>query len=222
MPQPSPNILNKQRIRVRSISSSSAPSSRATFSRCFSILFGFAVMALGERVLHRRAVFEVITIILKAAPFGAFGAMAYTIGKFGSQSLVNLVWLIASFYLTAILFVLVVLGLIARIAGFSIFQFLAYIKDELILVLGTPSSESALPRLMDKLEHLGCSKSVVGFVVPTGCSFNRDGTNIYITLVTLFIAQALGVDLTVPRTQCHHRAGKALVSIRALRLALHQ
>jgi aerobic C4-dicarboxylate transport protein len=172
----------------------------------FSILFGFAVMALGERGRTLgsfiddtgQAVFEVIAIIMKAAPFAAFGAMAYTIGKFGSQSLVNLVWLIGSFYLTAILFVVVVLGIIARIAGFSIFQFLAYIKDELILVLGTSSSESALPRLMEKLEHLGCSKSVVGFVVPTGYSFNLDGTNIYITLATLFIAQALGVDLTVP------------------------
>jgi aerobic C4-dicarboxylate transport protein len=172
----------------------------------FSILFGFAVMALGERGRTLgsfiddtgQAVFEVIAIIMKAAPFGAFGAMAYTIGKFGSQSLVNLVWLIGSFYLTAILFVVVVLGIIARIAGFSIFQFLAYIKDELILVLGTSSSESALPRLMEKLEHLGCSKSVVGFVVPTGYSFNLDGTNIYITLATLFIAQALGVNLTVP------------------------
>jgi aerobic C4-dicarboxylate transport protein len=172
----------------------------------FSILFGFALMALGARGRTLvsfiddtgHAVFCVIAIIMKAAPFGAFGAMAYTIGKYGSQSLVNLVWLIGSFYLTAILFVVVVLGLIARIAGFSIFQFLAYIKDELILVLGTSSSEAALPRLMEKLEHLGCSKSVVGLVVPTGYSFNLDGTNIYITLATLFIAQALGVDLTVP------------------------
>ena len=172
----------------------------------FSILFGFALMALGARGRTLvsfidetgHAVFGVIAIIMKAAPFGAFGAMAYTIGKYGSQSLVNLVWLIGSFYLTAILFVVVVLGLIARIAGFSIFRFLAYIKDELILVLGTSSSEAALPRLMEKLEHLGCSKSVVGLVVPTGYSFNLDGTNIYITLATLFIAQALGVDLTVP------------------------
>jgi aerobic C4-dicarboxylate transport protein len=170
----------------------------------FAILFGFALMALGERGHRLReviddtahAVFGVIAIVMKAAPLGAFGAMAYTIGKFGPAALGNLVGLIAVFYMTAALFVFGVLGLIARLVGFNIFKFLAYIKDELLLVLGTSSSESALPQLMAKLERLGCSKPVVGLVVPTGYSFNLDGTNIYMTLATLFIAQALGVDLS--------------------------
>ena len=170
----------------------------------FAILFGFAVMAMGERGARLRdliddtahAVFGVIAIVMKAAPFGAFGAMAYTIGKFGPAALGNLIGLIALFYITAGLFVVVVLGLIARFVGFSIFKFIAFIKDELLIVLGTSSSESALPQLMEKLERLGCSKPVVGLVVPTGYSFNLDGTNIYMTLATLFIAQALGVDLT--------------------------
>jgi aerobic C4-dicarboxylate transport protein len=170
----------------------------------FAILFGFAVMAMGERGARLRdiiddtahAVFGVIAIVMKAAPFGAFGAMAYTIGKFGPAALGNLIGLIALFYVTAGLFVVVVLGLIARFVGFSIFKFIYYIKDELLIVLGTSSSESALPQLMEKLERLGCSKPVVGLVVPTGYSFNLDGTNIYMTLATLFIAQALGVDLT--------------------------
>jgi aerobic C4-dicarboxylate transport protein len=142
-------------------------------------------------------VFGVIAIIMKAAPFGAFGAMAYTIGKFGPTALGNLAGLVALFYLTAGLFVFVVLGLIARFVGFNILRYLAYIKDELLIVLGTSSSESALPQLMMKLEKLGCSKSVVGLVVPTGYSFNLDGTNIYMTLATLFIAQAMGVDLSL-------------------------
>src|SRR5256885_606137 len=170
----------------------------------FAILFGFALMALGERGHRLRdiiddtahAVFGVIAIVMKAAPIGAFGAMAYTIGKYGPAALGNLVGLIAVFYATAALFVFVVLGLIARFVGFSIFRFIAYIKDELLIVLGTSSSESALPQLMEKLERLGCSKPVVGLVVPTGYSFNLDGTNIYMTLATLFIAQALGVDLS--------------------------
>jgi aerobic C4-dicarboxylate transport protein len=170
----------------------------------FAILFGFALMALGERGHRLReviddtahAVFGVIAIVMKAAPVGAFGAMAYTIGKFGPAALGNLVGLIAVFYMTAALFVFGVLGLIARLVGFNIFKFLAYIKDELLIVLGTSSSESALPQLMAKLERLGCSKPVVGLVVPTGYSFNLDGTNIYMTLATLFIAQALGVDLS--------------------------
>jgi aerobic C4-dicarboxylate transport protein len=170
----------------------------------FAILFGFALMALGERGHRLRdiiddtshAVFGVIAIVMKAAPLGAFGAMAYTIGKYGTAALVNLLGLIALFYVTAALFVIVVLGLIAHLVGFNIFKFIAYIKEELLIVLGTSSSESALPQLMEKLERLGCSKSVVGLVVPTGYSFNLDGTNIYMTLATLFIAQALGVDLT--------------------------
>jgi aerobic C4-dicarboxylate transport protein len=170
----------------------------------FAILFGFALMAMGERGARLRdliddtahAVFGVIAIVMKAAPFGAFGAMAYTIGKFGPAALGNLIGLIVLFYSTAALFVVVVLGLIARFVGFNIFKFIAYIKDELLIVLGTSSSESALPQLMEKLERLGCSKPVVGLVVPTGYSFNLDGTNIYMTLATLFIAQALGVDLS--------------------------
>ena len=170
----------------------------------FSVLFGFALMALGERgttvrnliddVAH--GIFGVIAIIMKAAPIGAFGAMAYTIGRFGPSALTNLFGLIATFYVTAALFIFIVLGLIARVAGFSIFRFLRYIKDELLIVLGTSSSESALPQLMEKLERVGCSKPVVGLVVPTGYSFNLDGTNIYMTLATLFIAQALGVELS--------------------------
>jgi aerobic C4-dicarboxylate transport protein len=171
----------------------------------FSVLFGFALMALGERGHTIRsfvddaahAVFGVIAIIMKAAPFGAFGAMAYTIGKFGPAALTNLAGLVGLFYVTAALFVFLVLGTIARLTGFSILKFLGYIRDELLIVLGTSSSESALPQLMEKLERLGCSKSVVGLVVPTGYSFNLDGTNIYMTLATLFIAQAMGVDLTL-------------------------
>jgi aerobic C4-dicarboxylate transport protein len=170
----------------------------------FAILFGFALMALGERghtvrsfiddVAH--AIFGVIAIVVKAAPIGAFGAMAFTIGRYGPQALGNLAGLIATFYLTSFVFVAVVLGIIARIAGFSIFKFLKYIKDELLIVLGTSSSESALPQMMEKLERLGCSKPVVGLVVPTGYSFNLDGTNIYMTLATLFIAQAMNIDLS--------------------------
>jgi aerobic C4-dicarboxylate transport protein len=170
----------------------------------FSILFGFALMAMGTRGEKLRdiidetshAIFGVIGIVMKAAPLGAFGAMAYTIGKFGPSALGNLVGLIALFYVTAALFVIVVLGTVARIAGFNIFRFLAYIRDELLIVLGTSSSESALPQLMAKLERLGVSKPVVGLVVPTGYSFNLDGTNIYMTLATLFIGQALGVHLS--------------------------
>ena len=171
----------------------------------FSILFGFALMMLGDKGKPVRTliddialgVFGVIGIVMKAAPIGAFGAMAFTIGKYGPAALGNLAGLIATFYVTAALFVFVVLGTIAWIAGFSIFRFLAYIKDELLVVLGTSSSESALPQLMAKLQAMGCSKPVVGLVVPTGYSFNLDGTNIYMTLATLFIAQALGVDLSV-------------------------
>ena len=170
----------------------------------FAVLFGFALMGLGQRASHVRtlvdemthAMFGVIGIIMKAAPLGAFGAMAFTVGKYGAASLGNLLELILTFYAAAALFVLVVLGAIAATLGFSILRFLRYIKDELLIVLGTSSSESALPLLMAKLEGLGCSKQVVGLVVPTGYSFNLDGTNIYMTIATLFIAQALGVDLS--------------------------
>jgi aerobic C4-dicarboxylate transport protein len=170
-----------------------------------AILFGFSLMPAGEKTERLRlflddaghATFGVVGIIMKAAPIGAFGAMAYTVGHYGLASLASLAWLVASFYLASILFVVLALGAVARLAGFSILRFLAYIKDELMLVLGTSSSESALPRLMEKLERLGCEQSVVGLVVPTGYSFNLDGTNLYMTLATVFIAQALGVDLTL-------------------------
>jgi aerobic C4-dicarboxylate transport protein len=169
----------------------------------FSVLMGFAMMAMGERSAPLRqliddvalAVFGVIGIVMKAAPLGAFGAMAFTVGKYGPTVLGNLFGLIATFYLTSALFIFVVLGAIARFTGFSILKFLVYIKDELLIVLGTSSSESALPQLMVKLENLGCSRPVVGLVVPTGYSFNLDGTNIYMTLATLFIAQALNIPL---------------------------
>lgn len=171
----------------------------------FAILFAFSLMALGSRgekllalideVTH--AMFGVIAIIMKVAPIGAFGAMAYTVGKYGPSALGNLVGLVLTFYATAGLFIVVVLGIVARIAGFSIFKFLNYIKSELLVVLGTSSSESVLPAIMVKLEQLGCSKPVVGLTVPLGYSFNLDGTNIYMTLATLFIAQALGVPLSL-------------------------
>jgi aerobic C4-dicarboxylate transport protein len=171
----------------------------------FAVLFGFALMNLGERGYALRALvdegahamFGIIAIIMKAAPVGAFGAMAFTIGKYGPSALGNLLNLILTFYVTSALFVFIGLGAIARVAGFSIVRFIYYIKDELLIVLGTSSSESALPSLMEKLERLGCSKQVVGLVVPTGYSFNLDGTNIYMTLATLFIAQALHVDLSL-------------------------
>ncbi|NJO54437.1 MAG: C4-dicarboxylate transporter DctA [Bacteroidales bacterium] len=167
----------------------------------FSVLFGFSLMALGDKAAPVRTlvddialgIFGVIRIVMKAAPFGAFGAMAFTVGKYGHQSILSLLGLIGSFYLTSFLFVILVLG---SIAGFSILRFLVYIKDELLIVLGTSSSESARPQLMAKLERMGCAKPVVGLVVPTGYSFNLDGTNIYMTLATLFIAQALGFHLT--------------------------
>ena len=170
-----------------------------------AILFGFSLSMLGERgrPLTRfiddmsHAIFGVVNIIMKAAPIGAFGAMAFTIGKYGVKSLIPLASLVGSFYLTCFLFVVLVLGTIARLTGFSIFRFLAYIKEELLIVLGTSSSESALPALMRKLEKMGCPKSVVGLVVPTGYSFNLDGTNIYMTMAALFVAQATNTELTL-------------------------
>lgn len=170
-----------------------------------AILFGAALSMLGERgrpvtkfindISH--VIFGVVGIVMKVAPIGAFGAMAFTIGKFGIASLIPLAKLMGSFYLTCFLFVIVVLGLIAKYTGFSIFKFISYIREELLIVLGTSSSESALPALMRKLEKLGCSKSVVGLVVPTGYSFNLDGTNIYMTMAALFVAQATNTDLTL-------------------------
>ena len=142
-------------------------------------------------------VFKLVHMLMKLAPIGAFGAMAFTIGEFGIGSLANLAALIATFYLTSLLFVLVVLGVVGYFSGFSIFALIRYLREELLLVLGTSSSEAALPSLMEKMEIAGCRKAVVGLVVPTGYSFNLDGTNIYMTLATLFIAQAVGVDLSL-------------------------
>lgn len=170
-----------------------------------AILFGFSLSMMGERgrpvtkfiddIAH--VIFGIVNIVMKVAPLGAFGAMAFTIGKYGIASLLPLAKLMGSFYLTCALFVFIVLGLIARFTGFSIFKFIKYIKEELLIVLGTSSSESALPNLMRKLEKLGCSKPVVGLVVPTGYSFNLDGTNIYMTMAALFVAQATNTDLTL-------------------------
>jgi aerobic C4-dicarboxylate transport protein len=170
-----------------------------------SILTGFAISRLGElgeRIsqvidMMAKVFFGVIRIIVRAAPIGAFGAMAFTIGAFGVGSLWKLVELILTFYLTSALFVLIILGAVARFSGFSILRFIAYIKDELLIVVGTSSSETVLPQLIQKMEHLGASKSVVGLVVPTGYSFNLDGTNIYMTLATLFLAQATNTPLTI-------------------------
>jgi aerobic C4-dicarboxylate transport protein len=170
-----------------------------------AILFGIAFSLVGEGarpaldVLESLAkgVFRVVDLLMKLAPVGAFGAMAFTIGKFGIASIVNLAALVASFYATSLLFILVVLGAIAALHGFSILRLLAYIKDEILLVIGTSSSESALPSLMEKLEGAGCARSVVGLVVPTGYSFNLDGTNIYMSLAALFIAQATHTPLTI-------------------------
>jgi aerobic C4-dicarboxylate transport protein len=169
-----------------------------------SILFGIALSLAGERgaplldMLKRlmAVVFRIVRILMYAAPLGAFGAMAYTIGQYGIGTLANLAELILTFYATSLLFVIVVLGLIARAAGFSIFGLIRYIRDELLLVLGTSSSESALPLLMEKLERAGCPESVVGLVVPTGYSFNLDGTCIYMSLAALFIAQACNIPLS--------------------------
>jgi aerobic C4-dicarboxylate transport protein len=169
-----------------------------------SILSGFSISLMGEAGEEiagaidkaARVFFGIIRIIVRVAPIGAFGAMAFTIGAYGLGSLVNLGALIATFYATSLLFVLIVLGTIARLSGFSIVRFIGYIKDELLIVLGTSSSETVLPHMMQKMEKLGASKSVVGLVIPTGYSFNLDGTNIYMTLATLFLAQATNTPLT--------------------------
>lgn len=171
----------------------------------FAVLFGIALARLGERAkpvtqLFERlneAFFGVVNIVMRFSPIGAFGAMAYTIGKFGIDSLQSLGKLMACVYLTMFFFILLVLGAIARMYGFRILSFIRYIKDEILLVLGTSSSESALPRLMEKLERYGCSRSVVGLVLPTGYSFNLDGTSIYLSMAALFIAQAYGIDLSL-------------------------
>ncbi len=171
-----------------------------------AVLTGFAINALPEaaRVPVSHAIdrlseifFGVVKIVLKAAPVGAFGAMAFTIGAYGIGSLLKLGELVATFYLTSIAFVLIVLGSIARICGFSILRFIAYIREELLIVLGTSSSESVLPQIMQKLRRLGCAPQVVGLTVPLGYSFNLDGTNIYMTLATLFLAYATNTELTL-------------------------
>jgi aerobic C4-dicarboxylate transport protein len=171
----------------------------------FSVLFGIALGMVGDHgkpvvdFLHALTapIFRLVAILMKAAPIGAFGAMAFTIGKYGIGSVANLAFLIATFYITSLLFVFVVLGAVARYNGFSIVALIRYIKEELLLVLGTSSSEAALPGLMQKMERAGCKRSVVGLVIPTGYSFNLDGTNIYMTLAALFIAQAVGIDLSI-------------------------
>ena len=170
-----------------------------------AIITGFACSRMGEfgdraaGVLEdvAKVFFSIIQVIVKLAPIGAFGAMGFTIGKYGLAALVKLGALVATFYTTSLLFVLVVLGLIALAAGFSIFKFLAYIREELLIVLGTSSSESVLPQMMEKMQRLGAGKTTTGLVIPTGYSFNLDGTNIYMTLATLFLAQATNVDLTL-------------------------
>jgi aerobic C4-dicarboxylate transport protein len=171
----------------------------------FAVLFGLATAALGEKAKPVVALFErltdiffgIVNMVMKVSPIAAFGAMAYTIGTFGLGSLVSLGKLMASVYITMFLFIVVVLGVIAKFYGFNILKFIAYIKEEILLVLGTSSSESALPKMMEKLEKYGCSKSVVGLVIPTGYSFNLDGTSIYLSMAAMFIAQAYGIDLTI-------------------------
>ncbi|HUR93537.1 MAG TPA: C4-dicarboxylate transporter DctA [Gemmatimonadales bacterium] len=169
----------------------------------FSLLFGVALASLGRagrpvaRMLERlmQVFFRIVSIVMLVAPIGAFGAMAYTIGNFGVGSLVTLGGLMACVYATMALFIFVVLNVIARCWGFSLLRLLAYIKDEILIVLGTSSSEAVLPRMLDKMERLGCARSVVGLVIPAGYSFNLDGTSIYLSMATLFIAQAYGVHL---------------------------
>jgi aerobic C4-dicarboxylate transport protein len=170
-----------------------------------AILFGFALSMMGNRSkpllalldTFTHAIFGVVNILMYLAPIGAFGAMAFTVGKYGIGSLGPLLNLIGTFYVTCIFFVVVVLGSIALLAGFNIFKFLLYIKEEILLVLAVSSSEPALPTLMEKLEAVGCSKALVGLVVPTGYTFNTDGTSLYMTLAALFVAQATGVHLTL-------------------------
>ncbi len=171
----------------------------------FSVLFGLALLHFGERgrtlvgIIDEftHALFGVVAIIMRAAPIGAFGAIAFTIGQYGIGTLFSLGKLMAAYYITCLLFITFVLGSVAAWAGFNIFKFIRHIKEELLIVLGTASSESVLPRMMAKLEHLGCAKSVVGLVIPTGYSFNLDGTSIYMTMGAIFIAQATNTDLTV-------------------------
>ncbi|MCW3162552.1 dicarboxylate/amino acid:cation symporter [Chryseobacterium oryctis] len=172
-----------------------------------AILMGVALVLTKEKsqkitdFLHDLStpVFKIVHMLMKLAPIGAFGAMAFTIGKYGIESVLNLIFLVGTFYITSILFVVLVLGAVAWYNGFNIFKLMFYLKEELLLVLGTSSSESALPGIMEKLEKAGCSRAIVGLVVPTGYSFNLDGTNIYMTLASLFIAQALNIHLPLEK-----------------------
>ncbi|MER8444783.1 dicarboxylate/amino acid:cation symporter [Mesorhizobium sp. M1066] len=171
----------------------------------FSVLFGIALALVGDKgtpVLNflqalTTPIFKLVSVLMKAAPIGAFGAMAFTIGKYGIGAVINLAMLVGTFYVTSFLFVFVVLGAVCRYNGFSILSLIRYIKEELLLVLGTSSSEAALPSLMEKMEKAGAKRSVVGLVIPTGYSFNLDGTNIYMTLAALFIAQATNIHLSI-------------------------
>jgi aerobic C4-dicarboxylate transport protein len=170
-----------------------------------AVLFGIALQHLGakgEAVIHlieriSQILFEMVRMIMRAAPIGAFGAMAFTIGKYGLGTLLSLAKLMGTFYLTCLLFVFVILGLIARFHGFSIFKYLRYIREELLIVLGTSSSEAALPTLMEKMETLGAGRSTVGLVIPAGYSFNLDGTSIYLTMAAIFVAQATNSPMTL-------------------------
>ncbi len=172
----------------------------------FALLFGFSLHRIGEKGQPvfafiqsiSNVIFTIINMIMKVAPLGAFGAMAYTIGEHGVASLIPLAKLIVCFYITCILFVIIVLGSVAMGFGFNIFKFIRYIKDELLIVLGTSSSEAVLPRMLAKMERAGCNKSVVGLVIPTGYSFNLDGTAIYLTMAAIFLAQAMNIPLTLP------------------------
>jgi len=174
----------------------------------FSVLFGLALLKVGprgrpvvailEQVSH--ALFAIIDMLMRLAPIGAFGGMAFTIGRYGIGSLVSLGQLLAAVYVTCAVFIFVVLGAIARMAGFSLSKLLRYIRDEILIVAGTASSETVLPRIIEKMEYLGCQRPVVGLVVPTGYSFNLDGTAIYMTMATMFIAQVSGVHLSIPQT----------------------
>jgi aerobic C4-dicarboxylate transport protein len=171
----------------------------------FAVLFGVALAAMGERgrtlteVLERlsEVIFRIVALVMKVAPIGAFGAMAFTIGAFGVRALLPLGRLMLDVYVTMALFIFVVLNLILRLYGFSLWDYLKFIREEILIVLGTSSSEAALPRMLDKMERYGCARSVVGLVIPAGYSFNLDGTSIYLSMATLFIAQAFGVDLTI-------------------------
>src|SRR5215213_10545942 len=171
----------------------------------FAVLFGVALASIGERgqpLVHvldvlAQVIFRIVALVMRVAPIGAFGAMAYTVGTFGARSLLPLARLMLDVYITMALFIFIVLNLILRAYGFSLWDYLKYIREEIVLVLGTSSSEAALPRMLEKMERYGCAKSVVGLVIPAGYSFNLDGTSIYLSMAAIFVAQAFGVHLTI-------------------------